>query len=284
MQTFIAVTPEEEQDAARLHRPLAHVAYRIGPSSSLLRRNLLLQTRGGLLSVSDRDSPPWRTPEPCAPRCCGVRPAGLPGGAAGLRGPAPPGPAGPGPPAGERLPAARRTLYVPEGYASAAPAAPVLVNAAVSGGSWEEYLREQIRRLGPGRLALDLERVRMDFSLPAPSGQGTPLSGQELARLLEQARPAVSSPRSCAPGTSPAPGTGKPTSSSSTTPGPSAASSGPPPPWAAPPRFSCGRRSGTWPGSCFSREPGDAGGRTGRPRAKKSLCRTAQRFFTGLDQ
>ena len=200
MQTFIAVTPEEEQDAARLRRPLAHVAYRIGPSSSLLRRNLLLQTRGGLLSVSDRDSPAVDDPGAlCAAvlRECGRR---------DYQGVLLDFEASPRPDLldlvrrlGERLPAARRTLYVPEGYASAAPTAPVLVNAAVSGGSWEEYLREQIRRLGPGRLALDLERVRMDFSLPAPSGQGTPLSGQELARLLEQARPAVFfSPELCA--------------------------------------------------------------------------------------
>ena len=62
MQTFLAVTPGEEQAAARFRRPLAHVAYRIGTESVLLRRNLLLQTRGGLLSVSDRDAPPIDDP------------------------------------------------------------------------------------------------------------------------------------------------------------------------------------------------------------------------------
>lgn len=39
----------------------------------------------------------------------------------------------------------------------------------------------------------------MDFSLPSPTGQGTPLTGQELARLMEREAPAVFfSPELCA--------------------------------------------------------------------------------------
>ena len=200
MQAFIAVTPEEEREAARHHLPLAHVAYRLGEDSSLLRRNLLLQTRGGLLSVSDRDAPAVGDPGAlCAAvlRECGRRE--YQGVLLDFEAPPRPDLMRLVRLLGERLPAARRTLYVPEGYASAAPHAPVLCNSAVSGGSWIEYLRENVQRLGPGRLALDLERVRMDFSLPSPTGHGTPLTGQELARLMEREAPAVfCSPELCA--------------------------------------------------------------------------------------
>ena len=48
MQIYLAVTPEETQEARGYCRNLAHVAYRIGPGSALLRQSLLLQTKGGL--------------------------------------------------------------------------------------------------------------------------------------------------------------------------------------------------------------------------------------------
>ena len=57
MHLFLAVTPEYAQAASKFRGTPVHVAYRIGPDSTLLRQNLLLQSRGGLLSVSDRDAP-----------------------------------------------------------------------------------------------------------------------------------------------------------------------------------------------------------------------------------
>ena len=57
MQLYLAVTPGEAREAAQYGRTLAHVAYRIGPGSTLLRQSLPLQTRGGLLSISDREAP-----------------------------------------------------------------------------------------------------------------------------------------------------------------------------------------------------------------------------------
>ena len=76
MQIYLAVTPAQLQEAAKYCRGFAHVAYRIGGDSALLRQNLLLQTRGGLLSVSDREAPPIPDPEKlCAAvlRECGRR-------------------------------------------------------------------------------------------------------------------------------------------------------------------------------------------------------------------
>ena len=45
MQLFLAAAPAEVREASRFTRSLVHVAYRIGPSSSLMRHDLLLDTQ-----------------------------------------------------------------------------------------------------------------------------------------------------------------------------------------------------------------------------------------------
>lgn len=64
-----------------------------------------------------------------------------------------------------------------------AEGAVLLVGTAVSGGSLRTLLEGAVNRCGPGRLALDLERVQMDFPLPCPTGCGTPLTHGELLSL-----------------------------------------------------------------------------------------------------
>lgn len=86
MQIYLAVTPAEAQEASRFRCSLAHVAYCIGPDSTLLRQNLLLQTRGGLLSVTDRGAPFIASPERLSAAALpGVRAAELRRRAAGFR-------------------------------------------------------------------------------------------------------------------------------------------------------------------------------------------------------
>ena len=166
MQIYLAVTPEETQQAREHCRNLAHVAYRIGPGSALLRQSLLLQTKGGLLSVSDRQAPFIDSPEDLRDavlRECGRR--GYSGVLLDFE----------EAPRRDRtafvsalapaLSSSRRALFLPEGYAGAAP--------------------------GAGRLALDVQRLRMDFRLPARSGEGEPLTGEALAALMERENPAV---------------------------------------------------------------------------------------------
>ena len=90
------------------------------------------------------------------------------------------------------LSASRRALYLPEAYAGAAPGATVLLCTAVSGGSFSQYLQEAVARAGgAGRLALDVQRLRMDFPLPPRPGEGTPLTGEALEQLMEREQPAV---------------------------------------------------------------------------------------------
>jgi hypothetical protein len=201
LQIYLSAAPQDAQQAAAYGRPLAHMAYRIGPGSTLLRQNLLLQSRGGLLSVSDREAPPIPSPEElCAAvlRECGRR--GYSGVVLDFE----------EPPRQDRqafaqllsrqLRAGRRTLYVSEAYASAVPDAVALLCTAMSGGGFSRRLQEAARQRGGGdRLALDVQRLRMDFRLPAPSGEGTPLEAEALRRLMAERSPAVFfSPELCA--------------------------------------------------------------------------------------
>lgn len=190
MQIYLAAGPSDAQEAARYRRPLAHQAYRIGPDSTLLRQNLLLGTQGGLLAISDRDAPPVDRPEDLAAaavRECGRR--NYSGVLLEL----------PQPPAADRLALAAalvkalapRPLYVPESCGAVSGAVP-LICTALSGGSFTGRLREAAAAAGGAdRLALDVERLRMDFTLPARSGEGQSLSGRELQELLDREAPAV---------------------------------------------------------------------------------------------
>ena len=193
MQTYLAVTPEELREAGKYGRAFAHVAYRIGPGSAMLRQNLLLQTRGGLLSVSDREAPLIEDPQAlCAAvlRECGRR------GYGGVlldfeerprrdrlafveR-------------LGQSLSAGRRTLYLPERYARATPVGIPLLCTAISGGSFSQRLQEAAAAQGgASRLALDVQRLRMDFRLPTPTGEGSPLSPEDFRALREREQASV---------------------------------------------------------------------------------------------
>ena len=193
MQTYLAVTPDALQEASRFCRSIAHVAYRIGPGSVLLRQNLLLNTRGGLMSVSDREAPDIGQPQAlCAAvlRECGRR--GYTGVLLDFE----------QPPRRDRiqfaqalsqqLRAGQRRLYLPERYADNVPGAIPLICTALSGGNFRQRLQEAAEaRGGAGQLGLDMERLRMDFCLPARTGQGEPLSAAAFRALTEEYSPTV---------------------------------------------------------------------------------------------
>lgn len=191
VQVYLAVTPEEIREAAPYGQALAHVAYRIGPGSTLLRQSLPLQTRGGLLSVSDRNAPPIGDPDAlCAAvlRECGRR--GYTGAVLDFE----------EPPCQDRqvfaqrlaqaLSQSRRPLFLPDGYVEKGGIS--LLCTAVSGGSFSQYLRDAAQKSGgSAALALDVERLRMDFRLPAPSGEGKPLDEKGLRELMQREAPSV---------------------------------------------------------------------------------------------
>ena len=193
MQFYLSAAPEEVLEAAGFCRNLAHAAYRIGPGSALLRGSLLLQTRGGLLSLSDAQAPMVEDPTSlCAQiqRECGRR--GYGGVVLDFEATPRPDLLALAGSLDRALSGTRRALYVPEPYARAAGSASVLICTAISGGSFEQYLRESAGRMGgPGRIALDAQRLRMDFRLPARTGTGDLLTQDQLRKLLEQESPSV---------------------------------------------------------------------------------------------
>lgn len=75
-------------------------------------------------------------------------------------------------------------LYCPA--ALPADGATLLIGTAVSGGSLKSLLERAVNRRAPESLALDLERVQMDFPLPCPTGCGTPLRHEELLALQQK--------------------------------------------------------------------------------------------------
>lgn len=187
MQLYLAVTPDKLREASRYTDRLAHVAYRVGRDGRLTRRDLLARTRGGLMVLGDRDCGTIRDPAALCRdvwRECGNR--GYGGVFADF----------------EQQESADRTaflnalgrilarngkgLFVPEVYGGKTAQASVLICTALSGGNLYQRLEEGQRQFGRGRVAMDLQRLRMSFPLPCPSGEGEPLSREKLAEMLER--------------------------------------------------------------------------------------------------
>ena len=199
MQIVLSVTPQQLRDALRYRCTPAHVAYRIGAESCLLRGSLPLQSRGGLLSLSDWEAPEITQPERLAAAVVQECLHHGYGGAvldfedpprsdrrAFVRALA------------ERMQKIGRQLFVPEPYAVSGQEVIPLLNTALSGGSYVQYLREK-RNAYPRQPALDVQRLAMDFTLPEPRGEGTPLTLEALSALMEREQPAVFfSPELCA--------------------------------------------------------------------------------------
>ncbi|MBR3570830.1 MAG: hypothetical protein IKN96_08580 [Oscillibacter sp.] len=198
MQIYYAATASDFREAMGRGRRFAHVSYRIGAGSELLRNATPLQTNGDLMSIGDGGAGAVENPE----ALCGavVREClrrGYRGAVLDFE----------APPRDDlrefagrletRLRGNRRVLYVPAPYAGAAPGATALVCTAVSGGNFEEYLRETLRERGGKPVALDVQRLRMDFQLPAPTGEGVPLDADAFEKLRE-GRAVYFSPDLCA--------------------------------------------------------------------------------------
>ena len=192
MQHFLSVTPSDIRCLPAARPTLAHVAYRIVPDNALLRQNLLLQTKGGLLSVSDANAPHVDHPKAlCSAvlRECSRRSysgvvldfestvrSDLLRFAQQLA---------------AVLAEKRMDLFVPESYAKSAPSAIPLICTALSGGDLTERLEQAMAAYPGRRLALDIQRLRMDFDLPSRSGKGQPLSESALRTLMNSYHPFI---------------------------------------------------------------------------------------------
>ena len=191
LQVFLAVAPRDVRAALQFHNRLAHVAYRIGEASRLLRQNLL-QCRGGLLSLSDHSCPPINRPEALCREIlqeCNLR--SYSGVLADFEEQAPPDRVTFLEKLCNTMNRSGRRLFLPESFARCVPGSTAVICTAISGGTLSQRLEAAVHRFGRGQVALDIERLAMDFRLPAPNGSGTPMEIPVLKDLLESQAPAT---------------------------------------------------------------------------------------------
>ena len=182
MQLMIAAAPELRQTACAARLPVANAAYRL-EGGYLCALPMPRSLQGGALLLTGWDGV-WRDTaaqgilRECRARQYGAVIVPFPDPSL-VQALAPP------------LYRAGLALWVHENCAHAAPGGRVLVCTALSGGDMEERLTRCCRAFGADRIVLDLQRLRMDFRLPARSGQGKPLSGEALDQLMAREAPAV---------------------------------------------------------------------------------------------
>ena len=80
------------------------------------------------------------------------------------------------------------TLWLPPHLASKNNAR-ILIGTALSGGTLVRHFADAGDTFGTHRLALDIECIRADFTLPSPTGAGINLSEDELSSIIEKYRP-----------------------------------------------------------------------------------------------
>ncbi|MBR2131447.1 MAG: hypothetical protein IJ955_02735 [Oscillospiraceae bacterium] len=190
MRTYLAVTPDKLSAALKCTDRIAHVAYRIGEDGRLTRREIASRVRGGMMVLCDDGcgeicdvsvlcQDVWRE---CVMRSFGGVVADFEKQPSSdriefLK------------ELGEILRRNNRSLFVPESYGDEIKTSSVLVCTAVSGGVLQQRLEEAKCRFG-NRLALDLQRLRMDFPLPCPKGEGCALDHDTFCSFMKE-EPAV---------------------------------------------------------------------------------------------
>jgi len=199
LQIYLAVTPQEAPYAAAYPVSLACMAYHIGPNSTLMRRNALLQNQGGLLTVSEQGSPLVEDSHSlCAAvlRECSRRNYG--GVFLNFAAPVRHDLLQFATQLDEVLYKNGKKLYLPEGYVSSCPKAFLLVDTALSGGNLSEHLKQAAEKR-KNLSALYMERIQMDFCLPARKGTGVTLANSAFTTLLDEKSPSIYfSPDLCA--------------------------------------------------------------------------------------
>lgn len=183
MQLYLAATPDHLQENLALTPHLAHVAFRVGEDGTLLTRFLPPALRGGVMVLQCEELFPVSAVERLS---CEVLRTCIHHNFSGVVLDAPDSPSPPTLALAQQLQKLckqyQRRLYLPECYAQAVPEASVLICTALSGGSLQQRLQEAVEQYDASRIALDLQRLAMEFPLPCPTGEGAPLGIDELRR------------------------------------------------------------------------------------------------------
>lgn len=188
----MTLTPEQYRLTAGMGMRLSHLAYQIGSDGHLHRRSISKQTQNGLLSLGHVDPPPLTDPSRLCRevlRECTNR--GFEGASVDF---------------GTTVTSDRvafleelerlmrrsgRKLFVSAAYGRSLREAYVLINTALSGGMLHTLLTDACQTFGTGRIAMDIERVCMDFLLPSPNAEGQPLSRPAFQALCAELSPSV---------------------------------------------------------------------------------------------
>lgn len=199
LRFLLAAAPEQLPRAMRWNATPVHLAYRADGEGRLLRPDTAHSVRGGLMFLPG--PPPLRASQG-ARLCRALLQECVRAESAGLVIDADPRTPGVGEFLAlleQGLTHSGRTLYLPEVFAEAFPRCRVLVCSALSGGDLRSRLELAVLRWGADRAVLAVEPAAEQFSLPCPSGCGTPLEAQELEQLRRRLQPRVFfSPDLCA--------------------------------------------------------------------------------------
>lgn len=185
-QLIIAAPPSAVREATAYALPVAHMAYRIGQNLQLLRANIPINLRAGLMMIccsgfdghGDVINFCRQVIRECSIRNFDGIVLDFEGSAHPLLGQVV-----------SKLGAitAQRNwpLFVPEEYAAFSDHTKIMISSALSGGSLQQRISDAVTQFNPRRIALCVQQVAEDFTLPAPSGCGTPLTQEELKRLIQ---------------------------------------------------------------------------------------------------
>ena len=187
-QTRLILTtpPSTAQTASAYGLPVGHMAYRIGPGGNLLRAKIPINLRSGLMVIDGSGFNGRADPNIFCQqviRECTTR--AFDGVILDFEGKPQPLLRQIVNKLGSLLLRRGWPLYVTEEYGGISEHARVIIPSALSGGSLNKRLSEAVERYGTGKVALGIQRTAEDFTLPAPSGCGTPLTREELTRRIQ---------------------------------------------------------------------------------------------------
>ncbi len=184
---ILCAAPGQTRDAARYGLPMAHMAWQIGSSLSLVEGGISASMRGGFMVLGDalydgggRD--PGQLIDKVAQECVLRAFDGVVFDLEQTRGKMLEHFVSEGAP---YLIRRGLRIYLPEKYASCCPNAMVLIPTAMMSGSLSARLRDAVERYGY-RVALEMERLSRDIALPSPNSAGTHLQRRELSEYLTQ--------------------------------------------------------------------------------------------------
>lgn len=181
---ILTASPQDTRAATQLTHRVAHLAYRVGPGLTLLRGSIGASMRGGFMVLSDEgyDGSHGQVDALCREvlRECNAR--GYEGVVADFEQAfakqldqfvemcAP------------QLKQRGMLLFVNQRYAQLSTDSHVIISTAMVSGSLRQRLAQAQERYGP-RLAIEIERIARDITLPDAQGQGVRLEHADLDAL-----------------------------------------------------------------------------------------------------